>query len=260
MFIFPIVYEDEIFKFITEKEVPGIDIVRYMCSNYGRIYDRKNNRYTAICFDKGGYLHVSIHTLNGFKSILLHRIVAMLFVEGDTTLTVNHKNGCKTDVSYTNLEWITQRDNLIHAVETGLNYRGEDKPNAKLTNEQVHKICNLLECGTNYDIIVQQIPEISNIPNIKKMIADIKRGKTFKFISRNYNISEYIRRNRLLTDEQVHIVCKIFETQPKTPYKDILNILNIVVSNNQEFERYRHMLQSIKFRDAYTDISKNYNW
>lgn len=178
---FPILYEDEIFKFITEKEIQGIDIMRYMCSNYGKVYDIKRNVYVSINGRNDLYLSVNLHTIYGIKTQLLHRLVAMLFVEGDTTLTVNHKNGCKWDNSYRNLEWISQRDNLIHAIEMGLNYRGEDKPNAKLKNEQVHEICKLLEFGTNYDEIVQKIPNISNIPNIKKNNCRYKARKNIFF-------------------------------------------------------------------------------
>lgn len=57
---------------------------------------------------------------------------------------VNHKDGDKDNNAANNLEWVTQKENQDHAVQTGLCPRGEDIPTAKLTEKEVLQICELL--------------------------------------------------------------------------------------------------------------------
>lgn len=50
---------------------------------------------------------------------LVARLVASAFL-GVSEMTVNHKNGDRTNNNIDNLEWLTLADNIRHAFETGL--------------------------------------------------------------------------------------------------------------------------------------------
>lgn len=55
-------------------------------------------------------------TLNDFKKIKVHRIIATAFLQTDTKRTqVNHKDLNKKNNLPENLEWCTQSENIIHA-------------------------------------------------------------------------------------------------------------------------------------------------
>ncbi len=89
----------------------------YEISTLGRVYSYKSNRYISNNSNLDGY---SISYLDG-KNKQCHRLVAETFldeVEGKSV--VNHKNGVKSDNTLDNLEWCTQKENVQHAIDTGL--------------------------------------------------------------------------------------------------------------------------------------------
>lgn len=89
----------------------------YIVSNYGTVINLKHNRKVIPHMNTNGYLRVFIDG----KKIYLHRIVADSFFEGDhSELDVNHIDGDKTNNCVGNLEWCTRKENIRHAMDTGL--------------------------------------------------------------------------------------------------------------------------------------------
>ena len=88
----------------------------------GRLHQRKHIRIYG-----GGLLKCGVSPL-GYPRVNLdgtpehvHRIVAMLFVDGySCNLTVNHIDGVKTNNKSSNLEWVTNLENVLHAKRAGL--------------------------------------------------------------------------------------------------------------------------------------------
>ena len=258
----PIIFDDREFKPVTGIHLYNVEENRYICSNYAEVYDLKLNRYVSIsnfCNPKL-YCSVSLRTNSGlFKSVLLHRLVAMLFIPGDWSLQVNHKDGHKNNCYYYNLEWVTPLENLVHAIQTGLQPIGEDKSNSKLSNDQVHLICKLLEQRVPISSIVNKIG-LDNTKRNRSLIVDIKRGRCWNHISNNYNISKDELRDRTLSRECVYKICSIFERDPSIKYTEVLQLIESDIDKNLDRRKLLNIIGSIKLRRAYTDISKNFNW
>ena len=103
----------------------------FSVSNLGRVYEypryvrhgkswklRKGGMYPQ----KAGGRQYPRLSMPGQRSVSTHQIVAKLFSgpDGPQKETVNHKNGVKTDNRVQNLEWATTKENIHHAINTGL--------------------------------------------------------------------------------------------------------------------------------------------
>lgn len=71
--------------------------------------------------DECGYQRIRL-TINRKKiTIKVHREVAKAFIPNPLHLPqVNHKDGNKRNNAADNLEWVTNRENALHAIKTGL--------------------------------------------------------------------------------------------------------------------------------------------
>jgi len=80
------------------------------------------------------YLRISLSNGKTRKKFMVHRLVAMAHIPNpENKPFVNHKNGNKQDNRVGNLEWISNRENCIHASKNGLIKK-------KITDKQVREI------------------------------------------------------------------------------------------------------------------------
>lgn len=107
--------------------VPWIDS-RLVFSRDGRVIKLLTGLPHKTSFNHKGYRVVSFRRDGKWTSMVLHRVLAMLFcpvperhagVSFDE-LEVNHKDGDKLNNHVDNLEWVTTGENMAHAWESGL--------------------------------------------------------------------------------------------------------------------------------------------
>lgn len=101
----------------------------YILYNNGEFYN-KNGLKLKMEIDHKGYL-TNFTLITPFKTRLLHRAVALSFIPIPEKykdipiekLQVNHIDGNKLNPHYKNLEWCTCKENVQHAIITGLDHR-----------------------------------------------------------------------------------------------------------------------------------------
>lgn len=117
------------------KDIPGFD-GEFQASACGKIRSISKPVAILTTYRRGhGYRHVIIDN----KNFYVHRLVAKTFVSNpENKPQVNHINGNKSDNRAENLEWMTPRENMLHAVKNGLRgHCGESACNVKLSRSEV---------------------------------------------------------------------------------------------------------------------------
>ena len=99
----------------------------YSVSTEGEVRKDTTN-YILSQSSQQDYKFVTLLINGQQKRMRVHRMVAMTFIENpDNKPYVNHINGIRYDNNVENLEWVTQSENIQHAVRTGLMQNGRKK-------------------------------------------------------------------------------------------------------------------------------------
>jgi hypothetical protein len=175
---------------IIEKNITIEGFTHLTAYSNGIIQNKNNNNIVTGSFD-GNYYRIKPLQKNKkgiVPSMSAHRIIALTFIPNpDNKPYVNHKNGNKKDNSVSNLEWVTQKENIQHAHETGLIKHKviSGKINISIHNEPntvYHE--NYIVLQLNFDgTIIKKFDNISQ--------ADEIAGKGIRTTCNNYRKNIY---------------------------------------------------------------------
>lgn len=154
----------------------------YYASRNGDII--RNGKVRKTSMGTNGYLTVGLHYKGDGSAVTksVHRLIATAFVPNPSNKReVNHINGIKTDNRTENLEWVTPRENSLHAYKNGLSklrikyalegakakrdkliafrskrFLGSNNPHALLKKEQVIQIRKKYENGYKIKHLAQE--------------------------------------------------------------------------------------------------------
>ena len=151
----------------------------YEVSNSGEIksiFYGKNPKILKKSKTTTGYYKIELSKNKKRKSFKVHRLVAIAFIPNiENKPNINHIDGNPLNNNIDNLEWCTQKENVIHAVEIGLKsktyisknelrrlYLVEKKPVRKL--EEIYSVSNTVICDRlkEYGIETRSISQSKN--------------------------------------------------------------------------------------------------
>ena len=149
----------------------------------GRVGKYKGKVLKPYVNKSTGYEHLNLSNDGKGNTKTVHRLVLEAFKPhvNMNNLDVNHIDGNKLNNHLTNLEWLTRRDNILHAHDIGLvDNKGERGHNAKLSNANVLEILERLNTGSSQRVIGLDYG-VS-----RSCIADINAGITWRLVREEY--------------------------------------------------------------------------
>ena len=168
------------------------ELTMYDIYDDGRVQNRFTKEFLKTYRNSSGYEGIAIrssYNKSKYYRKFIHRLVAENFVKNpNNEKTVNHIDGKKYNNTAENLEWISQRENNIHAYKTGLHKPIDpDKVTfTKYTKDQVRRACEMI---AEDKVCMFDIEKETGIP--VKTLYDIRRHRTWKSISKDYVFPEY---------------------------------------------------------------------
>lgn len=127
---------------------------KYLVCREGKIQNMEKGNFLKPTKCVNGYVVVGTKLGGG-----LHRILGECFLGGiPEGMVINHLDGDKHNNQLSNLEITTHRLNTVHAYESGLanGLKGEQNSQAKVTEEQVLEMYELMRQGFNNEQIGEQ--------------------------------------------------------------------------------------------------------
>lgn len=200
----------EMFKVIDDSIAPGVKEDMYAISNYGRVINIRTGHELSLIQNDNGYLSTGLQMKDNSRRLFLdHRLVANAFIDKtqeDIDMgrnIINHKDLNTAHNEPINLEYNTFRENNIHAKinnAVGKNNKkeknnwsngnitcNENNGMARITNEQVHIICQSLVNGDTCKQASINAGLEGNL-NDTRLAQSISCGKRHKNISKEYGI------------------------------------------------------------------------
>jgi len=103
------------------KKIPDCKYGTYVGRN--GVVIRRDGQIRALAVSSDGYLRLEYRSKKGKVKKQLHRVVAQLFIPPyvyyNGEKVINHKDGNRKNNHVNNLEWVTQKENIIYSHKNG---------------------------------------------------------------------------------------------------------------------------------------------
>lgn len=253
---------------------PGVKPNMYLISEDGEVMNILTLKILKAYSDKDGYYKISLlSSEKRIKGVFIHRLVAYQFCDNPNNYpVVDHLDGVKTHNHYSNLEWVTIRENTLRAERMGLRkVKGEDNGHSKYTEEFARSICEKYELGWDIRDVFRWI---TNNPKAKYrdntalygFIYSLKKKTIWPHVVEEYTYSTENKEygswndpvpqssNFVYSEEYIRQICSYLE-QGFTVMDIIEKLSGVRNSNTPLYD----LINGIRRGRNWTNISCEYN-
>lgn len=220
----------------------------YYVNMDGKVYSTISDSFLVIKPDDEGYIRLTLRDKNDKpKHYPLHRLVAYTFLGNPSDITdpeVDHIDRNRANNNVLNLRWVSRIDNLSNRLIT----KGKG-----LTYSDVHDICQRI-ASHDFDTLADLAKEYGVS---RETISDIYRGKSWKLVSKHYNLQNY-KASPTLSDSIVHSICRDIVQS-----RELINGENRPITLKMIADKYNvgeSVIKSIAQYKSYLPITSQYNF
>lgn len=197
------------------KDIKGYEGL-YRVSNLGRVQNKKTLHILKGSINSNGYRGVILCKNGKIKGYLVHRLVAIAFIENpENKPCVNHLDCDVINNNSKNLEWCTQKENIDYCIKLNRNYKRKVYQ-YDLKGFLLQEYSSIVEANKNTGISTAHISQ--NCNNQRK-----SAGRYIWSFKKNIKgIKEYKRETRakkiiqILDNQIVNIFDNLKEAEEKT--------------------------------------------
>ena len=233
------------------KRIPDCKYDMYVGKN--GVVVRKDGQIRALAVSSDGYLRINYRAKNGkVVKKQLHRLVAQSFIppyvyhNGDKV--INHRDGNPKNNHVNNLEWVTQKENVIYSYKNGF------------VKRDFRIVLEDLETGKKKEFYsIRYLTRELKIPtSINKILTIFKVTEKFPLYGK-YKFVMVNKESLLATDDNVLCKAKI-----GNDIKEFETLMRLVTYYGIKYSRIsiiynRYKPRSIKFKDVEIEFTKYYN-
>lgn len=167
-----------LYKISSLGKIKSLDRKRY-CGHKGNKPQLRKGRILKQHYDYLGYKRVRLSKNSTTKTLTLHRLLAINFIENPYNKpNINHIDGNKANNNLNNLEWCTQKENVQHSYNLGLSkgIKGEQNNKSKLKAKDIKEIRKLhkqkktqTDIAKMFNVSIANISEIVNYKTWKEV-------------------------------------------------------------------------------------------
>lgn len=185
-----LIADDEYFVKLNVEDIKPY----YWISNYGRIYtEQRGGKILSSFTDKDGYKRLELASYPKAKKYYVHRLVALIFVDGYFEgALVNHIDSVRDNNYYLNLEWVTSQENTDHGCKYGfilVNNTSEFRElNSAHSIEDAKFVCEMIAADFSNEEILEQFTFETkrDRKNFNTFINDLRGKRSFVWLSDKY--------------------------------------------------------------------------
>ena len=222
------------------------NFTKYAISDKGNVINIESKVMINPNMGNSGYKQVTINRDDGVRTTIgIHRLMCIVFkpIKHPEKFQVNHINGNKFDNSLANLEWVTPRDNVLHAGFNKLSEKCKAVDVKNVITDEIKTYNSFTECGEAFGISKDSVSD-----RVKKPSKLYDK----KYLFRLHSVSPWpqIPDDKIEYARKTPVISNIVRDKRKERAQIPVQILNRLTNEIKTFDSLSDLAQYLNVKNG----------